>query len=693
MPEKHESPEDLGPGVLLRTMRFSVYVACLFVATSGVHVHGRRRRRLCGVPLPPPTDASATGASSEPAAVADPSCHHHPVVLRNGSTVQPYCSAFNQDAFLENGEMATTIVPICYSETQRLDERANYCLSSAVFTAVSDRFVDVVSSSCPDHTWGDALAGAATKGQGCCAAAGGCQIGKSGSCAAAAKSGCCAAVATAGSAGGCQSTANTGCCAAAAKSGCCAAAAGSAGGCQAAASTGCCAAAAAAVPKGGCCAVTAATAKAGCCASSAACSGSAGCQSKTCCSSSSPSCSGGCGGLPLYTPARHTVHLRIPVLPRVAAAPSSLASSLGNPDAPVAILANGVLVYNHTMTPSFDGCLGHIDANHHYHYHAVPACLLSRMGVTTPPLAAHSAALLNLSSSSSSSSTLSLSSADSAKHVLDVWPKTGKPSPVVGWALDGFPIFGPYDDNGDLQVAQGPGVAAGDAAMMTGSMVANATLDACNGKRMSDGQYAYFMAPNARYMVGCFSGTPGQARDAGPLPATGSSEQRQPNIACTRSPAASIYFPCPKGSLCDPAVAAGWSASMYCGTFIGGGDGSKAAADYEDTSMSMAGKRGNGLALAALAIMVGPVCREDYCSGNSSSGKASFILTCVPSPGPFPQPFGSRIHRPLDNRYPADHLHAVTTASTDEALPRYSKASAAGLPRVDDGERAQALQQ
>lgn len=100
--------------------------------------------------------------------------------------------------------------------------------------------------------------------------------------------------------------------------------------------------------------------------------------------------------------------------------------------------------------------------------HIAPTCLLSDLGVVVPD--------------------------DSlwwlAEDPILEWPQTSNPSPIVGWALDGFPIFGPYDDSGDL---------------MIGTSHANTTLDFCNGKFVN-GAWRYYITPNAPYTVGCFVG-------------------------------------------------------------------------------------------------------------------------------------------------------------------------------------------
>jgi hypothetical protein len=63
---------------------------------------------------------------------------------------------------------------------------------------------------------------------------------------------------------------------------------------------------------------------------------------------------------------------------------------------------------------------------------------------------------------------------------------------MLGYALDGFQIMGPYDASGVLQVGS--------------SIPELATLDECNGKMENDGTYRYYVTPNAPYSVACFKG-------------------------------------------------------------------------------------------------------------------------------------------------------------------------------------------
>jgi arylsulfatase A-like enzyme len=99
---------------------------------------------------------------------------------------------------------------------------------------------------------------------------------------------------------------------------------------------------------------------------------------------------------------------------------------------------------------------------------------------------------------------------------------TGSPSPVIGFAADGFPIFGPYfDDNGTVRKAlssfklrsgqrpNGDGEPGGtydgafrdDYEYVSGS----GDLDECNGMTV-DGVYGYYITDNFPYILSCFKG-------------------------------------------------------------------------------------------------------------------------------------------------------------------------------------------
>ena len=97
-------------------------------------------------------------------------------------------------------------------------------------------------------------------------------------------------------------------------------------------------------------------------------------------------------------------------------------------------------------------------------------------------------------------------------------------SPVIGFAADGFPIFGSYfDDNGTIRKAESSyqlrsGVRpAGDGSpgdTYDGTFVddyeyieGSGDLDACNGMTV-DGVYGYYVTDGYPHILGCFSGTP-----------------------------------------------------------------------------------------------------------------------------------------------------------------------------------------
>ena len=151
-------------------------------------------------------------------------------------------------------------------------------------------------------------------------------------------------------------------------------------------------------------------------------------------------------------------------------------------DEVVGILVNGVLLDSHAPTWSYDDCNGHSDTKHQYHYHIPPRCLLEFLSVPYP----------------SDAQWWKDSSTGYVRDYSDMAAQfssggAGTPSPVLGFARDGFPIFGPYDDNGDLQ--QGEDYAAG--------------LDECNGKVDDNGNYGYYLTPDPPFAPPCLRGEKG----------------------------------------------------------------------------------------------------------------------------------------------------------------------------------------
>ena len=155
----------------------------------------------------------------------------------------------------------------------------------------------------------------------------------------------------------------------------------------------------------------------------------------------------------------------------------------------VAVAINGIPIYgaNEAATPGnygdpvynaiVDFCNGHTGPQGDYHYHAlVQECL--------------------------------------AQAALE-----GVPSPIIGFALDGFPIYGPNGclDAACTQVATfssswettgDPSVLAWDNHTFTPNSDPT-KLDQCNGRIGPDGSYAYYATANFPYTIGCYHGVPG----------------------------------------------------------------------------------------------------------------------------------------------------------------------------------------
>lgn len=157
---------------------------------------------------------------------------------------------------------------------------------------------------------------------------------------------------------------------------------------------------------------------------------------------------------------------QVPV-PAEYAAPIILAPTLGTTpltrDAALGVAVNGVPIYDYTaggemnaadlahhqaqhdtvQTGQLDVCGGHAGRGDDYHYHATPTCMIAQME----------------------------NAGDAA---------------IIGWAFDGFPIYG--DANPD-----GSEIAAGD-------------LEVCNGQPDALFGYRYHTSADAPYIVQCLMG-------------------------------------------------------------------------------------------------------------------------------------------------------------------------------------------
>ena len=110
-----------------------------------------------------------------------------------------------------------------------------------------------------------------------------------------------------------------------------------------------------------------------------------------------------------------------------------------------------------TTYEAMDKCNGHVNEHGSYHIHGSPDCLLDALGDTN-----------------------------------------GRASPLIGYALDGFPLYGPYAEDGNLAT----------------------DLDACNGRTDADGNYRYHVTATKPYTIGCFRGSVNLNADTSKLDAT-----------------------------------------------------------------------------------------------------------------------------------------------------------------------------
>lgn len=155
------------------------------------------------------------------------------------------------------------------------------------------------------------------------------------------------------------------------------------------------------------------------------------------------------------------------------AAPIPLKPSLGSSpvtrDAALGIAVNGVPIYDYTgggemsdedlyhhqtqhdtlLTQQLDVCGGHAGRGDDYHYHVKPTCMIEQMA----------------------------NAGDDA---------------IIGWAFDGFPIYG--DNNPD------------------GTPIAVEVLDVCNGQTDDTFGYRYHTSTAAPYIIQCLMGDVADAR-------------------------------------------------------------------------------------------------------------------------------------------------------------------------------------
>ena len=141
------------------------------------------------------------------------------------------------------------------------------------------------------------------------------------------------------------------------------------------------------------------------------------------------------------------------------------------PMGPIGVALNGVVFFNPFEAGGMnavegysevwlDSCCGHPEQRGVYHYHKYPVCVKSPFRD------------------------------DGKQH-----------SPVIGFAFDGFPIYGPYDADG----------------VMAKDVTGDNSLDVCNGHCDDVRGYHYHVTPGRfPYVIGGYAGVPDPANIRGP---------------------------------------------------------------------------------------------------------------------------------------------------------------------------------
>lgn len=178
-------------------------------------------------------------------------------------------------------------------------------------------------------------------------------------------------------------------------------------------------------------------------------------------------------------------------------------------------------IYNGIM----DACLGH--TSDQYHYHSMLVKCLTASGLVAEPW-------------------------------MNADPPADEESPIIGWAMDGYPIKGPQEC---ADAACGSVVEMKSGYDMIGNPKTNAWdayawnahpgdatyLDECNGHTGPKGDYHYHATEGFPYIIGCYHGTPGGTQQGGPDGGTMDDGGMMGPKTCT-SPA-DCNGACPQGSI------------------------------------------------------------------------------------------------------------------------------------------------
>ena len=114
---------------------------------------------------------------------------------------------------------------------------------------------------------------------------------------------------------------------------------------------------------------------------------------------------------------------------------------------------------------------------------------------------------------------------------LAMYGESSEVSPVIGFAADGFPIYGPYFDDGgtirearsgfSLKIGSRPSGASDPGGDYDGTFVDDyeytgaGDLDECNGMTI-DGQYGYYVTRTYPWVLACLKGAPDASFDKRP---------------------------------------------------------------------------------------------------------------------------------------------------------------------------------
>jgi hypothetical protein len=183
--------------------------------------------------------------------------------------------------------------------------------------------------------------------------------------------------------------------------------------------------------------------------------------------------------------------------------------------------AYGDPIYNGLM----DACQGHTAFT--YHYHSMEEKCLTPSGLVAEPW-------------------------------MNADPNPAEPSPILGWALDGFPLYGPRAcadaacssvvemKSGYAQIGD-PHTNAWDAYEWQAHPGDPSYLDECNGTVGPDGTYRYHVTSTFPYLIGCYRGT--VAGGGGGMGGGGTGGMMQMGPKSCASAADCALADCPDGSV------------------------------------------------------------------------------------------------------------------------------------------------